>query len=162
MRTHTWWNAWICQWRKWSPFRDCGPGRHVSSSPICQLASRELKQQRRRRQRKRHWKSLYALLQTLSRLFQLVQFVKCLQIFLELNSKDCIKVLGKEKESPCLVVLSSTKREIRLFHVLVMQRQQRNVQKSVMHVQSCFFANRNLLLCFPLWLDVTAVVAQAP
>ena len=65
-----------------------------------------------------------------------------------LNSKDCIKVLGKEKESPCLVVLSSTKREISL----VVQRQQRNVQESVIHVQSCCFANLNLLLFFLFWL----------
>ena len=41
---------------------------------------------------------------------------------------------------------SSTKREIRHFHVVVVQRRQRNVQKSVMHVQSCCFANLNLLL----------------
>ena len=33
--------------------------------------------------------------------------------------------------------LSSKKREIRHFHVVVVQRRQRNVQKSVMHVQSC-------------------------
>ena len=32
---------------------------------------------------------------------------------------------------------SSTKREIRHFHVVVVQRRQRNVQKSMMHVQSC-------------------------
>ena len=36
---------------------------------------------------------------------------------------------------------SSTIREIRHFHVVVVQRRQRNVQKSVMHVQSCYFAN---------------------
>ena len=41
---------------------------------------------------------------------------------------------------------SSTKREIRHFHVVVVQWRQRNVQKSVMHVQSCCFANLNLLL----------------
>ena len=35
---------------------------------------------------------------------------------------------------------SSTKREFRHFHVVVGQRRQRNVQKSVMHVQSCCFA----------------------
>ena len=34
---------------------------------------------------------------------------------------------------------SSTKREFRHFHVVVVQRRQRNVQKSVMHVQSCCF-----------------------
>ena len=48
---------------------------------------------------------------------------------------------GKEKESFCLVLPSSTKREIRQFQVVVMQRRQRNVRKSVMHVQSCYFAN---------------------
>ena len=41
---------------------------------------------------------------------------------------------------------SSTKREIRHFHVVVVQRRQRNVQKSVTHVQSCYFANLNLLV----------------
>ena len=33
---------------------------------------------------------------------------------------------------------SSTQREIRHFHVVIMLQQQRNVQKTVMHVQSCF------------------------
>ena len=35
--------------------------------------------------------------------------------------------------------------EIRKFHAAVMQQRLRNVQKSVMHMQSCFFANVNLL-----------------
>ena len=35
------------------------------------------------------------------------------------------------------------KREIRHFHVVFVQRQQRNVEKSVMHVQSCCFAYPN-------------------
>ena len=48
---------------------------------------------------------------------------------------------GEEKGSRCLVFPSSTKREIGHFHVVVAQRRQRNVQKSVMHVQSCGFAN---------------------
>ena len=38
---------------------------------------------------------------------------------------------------------SSTKRENRKFHVVVVQRRQRNVQKSVLHVPSCCFANLN-------------------
>ena len=41
---------------------------------------------------------------------------------------------------------SSTKREIRHFHVVVVQRRQRNLQKSVMRVQSCYFANLALLV----------------
>ena len=106
---------------------------------------RELQQQLRRRLRKRHLKSEFALLQTLSRLFQLVQFVKCRLIFLELNCKR-LQSSGKEEESRCLVSTSSSKREIRHFHVVVVQRRQRNVQKSVMHVQSCCFTNRTLSL----------------
>ena len=44
---------------------------------------------------------------------------------------------------------SSTKREIRHFHVVVVQRRQRNVQKRVMHAQSSCFTNLNLLLFSP-------------
>ena len=36
----------------------------------------------------------------------------------------------------------------RTFHVAVVQQRLRNVQKSVMHVQSWFFANLNLLFFF--------------
>ena len=39
---------------------------------------------------------------------------------------------------------SLTKREIRHFHVVVVQRRLRNVQNKVMHVQSYCFANLNL------------------
>ena len=39
-----------------------------------------------------------------------------------------------------------TKREIRHFRVVVVQRRQRSVQKSVMHVKSYCFANINLLM----------------
>ena len=60
------------------------------------------------------------------------------KIFLELNSKRLYQNSGREKESRCLVFTSSTQREIRDFHVVVMLRQQRNVQKTVMYVQSCF------------------------
>ena len=45
------------------------------------LVVREFKQQQRRRLRKRHLKSDVALLQTLSRLFHLAQFVKSWQFF---------------------------------------------------------------------------------
>ena len=41
---------------------------------------------------------------------------------------------------------SSTKREIRHFHVVVVEWRQRNVQKSELHVQSCCLTNLNLLL----------------
>ena len=50
--------------------------------------------------------------------------------------------LEKEKENFC---------EIRKFHVAVVQQRLRNALRSVMHVQSCSFANLNLLLfcCSP-------------
>ena len=105
-------------------------------------SNRELKQQRRRplRLRKRLLKSEFALLQTLSRLYYLVPSVKCVRIFLELNPKGLYQSSEKEKESRCLEFTCSTKREIRQFQVVVVQQRQRNVQKSVMHVQSCCFA----------------------
>ena len=49
-------------------------------------------------------------------------------------------------------------RKIRKFHVAVQQRRLRNVQKSVIHVQSCCFANINLLLLTVL-VAVAVVVA---
>ena len=61
------------------------------------------------------------MLQTLSRLFHPVQFVKCWQIFLEMNSKRLFRSSGKEKESCCLVFTFSTKHEIRHFQVLVLK-----------------------------------------
>ena len=68
--------------------------------------------------------------------------------FLELNSKKLYRSSTEEKESRCLVFTSSTKREIRLFHVAVVQWR----QKSVMHMQSCCFSNLNLLLfCRSRW-----------
>ena len=79
-------------------------------------------------------------------------------MFLELNSKGLYQSSGKEKESCCLVFPSSTKREIRHFHVVVVQRRQRNVQKSVMHVQSCCFANQTYCF-FAVLVAVRVVVA---
>ena len=78
---------------------------------------------RRRRLRKRHPKSEFALLQTLSRLFHLVQVLQMLAFFLELNSKRLYRSSAKEKESRSLAFTSSTKRETGHenghFHVLV-------------------------------------------
>ena len=106
----------------------------------------ELKQRRRWRLRKRHLKSEFALHQTLSHLFCLIQFVKSWHFFVELNSKRLYRSPEKEEKSRCLVFTSSTKREIRHFYVVLAQWRQRNVHKSVMHVQNCCFANLNLLL----------------
>ena len=47
--------------------------------------------------------------------------------------------LKKESDNFCVLLTYSIKRarEIRKFHVVVVQRQQRNVQNSMMHGQSC-------------------------
>ena len=58
--------------------------------------------------------------------------------FQELNSKGLYLRLQK--------FTSSIKREIRKFHVVVVQRWQRNLQKRVIHVQSYCFAILNLLI----------------
>ena len=59
---------------------------------------------------------------------------------------------------------SSTKREFRHFHVVVVQRWQRNVQKRVMHVQSCCFAKYKPIAFLPFslpspssWLKLPSV-----
>ena len=68
------------------------------------------------------------------------------KFFLELNSKGLHQSSGKEKKKFLFLFPSSTKREIRQFHVIVVQRRQRNVQKSVAQLQSWCFACLNLLL----------------
>ena len=99
-----------------------------SAKILLDSSSPREKQQRRRWLRKRHLKSEFPPLQTLSGLFRLVQFVKYWRIFLELNSKGLYRRSRKEKESRCLV-FTSCQREIRHFHVIVMQKRQRNVPK---------------------------------
>ena len=86
-----------------------GRGKRLFSLPIVPRAQQRLQQRRRRRLRERRLKSEAELLQTLSRLFHLVQFVKCWQFVLELNSKGLYQSSGKEKESlRCVHVLYKT------------------------------------------------------
>ena len=79
-----------------------------------------------------------------------------------LNPKGPYLSLEKEKEIFCVVLTYSIKRarEIRKFHVAVVQQRLRNVQKSVMHVQSCFFASLNLFFfcCLPSPLQKLPIV----
>ena len=50
--------------------------------------------------------------------------------------------------------------EMRKFHIVVVQRHS-NVQKSVMLVQSCCFADLNLWLFFAILVIIAVIVAQA-
>ena len=64
--------------------------------------------------------------------------------FSGLNPKGLYLGLEQEKENVCVVLTFLIKRasEIRKVYVAVVQQRLRNVQKSVMHVQRCFFAVR--------------------
>ena len=70
--------------------------------------------------------------------------------FLDLNRKEPYLSLEKEKEKENFGVVFTYSikqaREKRKFHVAVVQPRLRNVQKGVMHVLSCCFANIKLLL----------------
>ena len=95
--------------------------------------------------------SLKKWIHTFSNIIDFIQFHLICQIlakFLGLNPKGRYLSVQKGKEIFYVVFTCSIKRarEIRKFHVAVVQRRLRNVQKSVMHVQSCCFANLNRLL----------------
>ena len=91
----------------------------------------------RRRLRKRHLKKWIRTSSNFYLTYSDSFIVRCWQIFLELNFKRLYQSSGKEREGRCLVFTCLTQREIRHFHVVVVQRRKRNLQKRVMHVQSC-------------------------
>ena len=108
-------------------------------------------------------KSEYALFQSSLILFNFISFVKCWRHFLVVNPKGPYISLEKEKGLFCVLFSYFIKRahEIRKFHVAVVQPRLRNVQKSVMHVQSCCFANKPVVLFAVLFtVAVAVVVAQ--
>ena len=96
-----------------------------------------------------HLKSKFAL-------FHLI--CQMLAKFSGFNLKGPHLSLEKEKETFCVVFTYSIKWacEIRKFHVTVMQRRLRSVQKSV---QSCCFANLNLSGFFAVVVTVAIVIA---
>ena len=97
--------------------------------------------------------SLKPWIRTFSNLIELIQFHLICQMLAKFSKAESERNAfkfrkRKRKRKFCVVFTYSIKqaREIRKFHVAVEQRRLRNVQKSVMHVQSCCFANINLLL----------------
>ena len=106
-----------------------------SVATILQLTTRVLKI------RKRRWKGEFMFFQSSSRLLQVTNFFKCRRTLLKSNSQEAYPSSEGERKFRRRLCTSSVHREIRHFHVVVVQWRQRNVQKSVMHVQSCCFAN---------------------
>ena len=77
-------------------------------------------------------------------------YARCIRRFLYTLSRVEISVYA--------VYLDTCGRGLRKFHLVVVQGRRRNLQKSVMHVQSCCFANLALLL-FAVLVAVAAAVA---
>ena len=93
---------------------------------------------------------------TVSNFIDLVQFHTICQMLAKLsgvNPKGPYVSLEK-KNKECLYLTYSIKRarEIRKFHFAVVHLRLRNVQKSVMQVQSCCFASIKLIAFLPLSL----------
>ena len=88
---------------------------------------------------------MLAFFESLSRLLQLVYFVKCKRTLFEPNSSEPYSSSEGERNFSRCLFTSSIKREIRYFPIVVVQWRQKNVQKSVMpcRVFVCLF---NLLL----------------
>ena len=78
------------------------------------------------------------------------------------SERTVSKFRKKKKEIIVVLQCSPTSEsglwEIRKFHVAVVQQWLRNVQNSVMHVQSCSFANIDLFL-FAVLVGIAAVIA---
>ena len=108
-----------------------------------QADTRELKQQRLWRLRKRHWLKNFKLCRANYSTSLISSNVG--KFFWSWILTDCIKVQEK-KENCCLVFMFSIKRKTTKFHDVVVQLRRKNGQKSVMHVQSSWFANLNLLV----------------
>ena len=82
----------------------------------------------------------------LSLLFHLIQFVKLWRIFLKLNSKWLYLSSDRREVKSLSFVHVLHKTRYKKFHVVVVQWRQGNVEKSVMGLDCCCFANLNLLL----------------
>ena len=110
-------NSYTACWNDKDNFQQFGSEKTQRRSQYYLLEAYSLPRQERtlvlwrRRLGKRHLNSEVALPQTLSRLFRLVQFVKCRQIFLELNSKRLDRSSEKDgrKSLPRVHVLHKTR-----------------------------------------------------
>ena len=98
--------------------------------------------------------ALWLLAQTLSRLFQFVKNVKDRRFSLELISYGPHVRLERERKICLGLFTSPIKREIRHFHVVVVQWRQRNVQKKR--------DARAKLLFFHVIVAVAVVVVKPP
>ena len=96
--------------------------------------------------------SLKKRIRTVSNFIDLIQFHLICQMLATFSGGESERTSSKFR---------ARAHEIRKFHVAVVQPRLRNVQKSVMHVQSCCFANKPVALFAVLFtVAVAVVVAQ--
>ena len=110
----------------------------------CNITFRDLTIRQRRRPWKRPWKIDSASFQTISRsskVSKVSRLFKRGEFMLELKRGGLARVQTQRVEFIALPFPFSKQIKIWAFHVVVVQGRLRNVQKSVMHVQSCYFAN---------------------
>ena len=96
------------------------------------VALRDLTIRQRWRPWKRRWKIDFPSFSTFSRLSQFALLLKRREFWLQLKRGDRVRVQTEMVEFIALPFPFSSKLKIWSFHVVVVQGQQRNVQKSVM------------------------------
>ena len=96
-------------------------------------------------------------LPSLSRLFRFAENVLYKWIFQELNSWRLNPSIKVGRKHGRFVFTTSIKRPVREFHVVVVQWRQRNVLKSLLHVQSCFSLIKTTF--FAVLVAVNVIVA---
>ena len=107
--------------------------------------------------RQQRWWKL-SVLWTLVWLSQHALFVWCKRALLELKSWEKYPSSKRERENRLSLFTISIQRETRHFHVLVAQWRQRNVQKNVIHVQTCYFADLRLCSISNSFLTATKII----
>ena len=101
-------------------------------------------------------KKWICLLSSLSQflLFLPTYFVKCRHTLLKLNFKGPYSSSEREIKFRRRLFTFPIKHKIRHFHVAVVQNRKRNIQTSVLHVQSCYFAYKTY--CFLMFSSLSA------
>ena len=134
-----WVNPWLC----FSQTRELWSSKAAFTIAFCAAVNhnRDLTVRQRRRPWKRRWQIDFASFQTFSRLSQFTLLLKRREFWLELKRRDRAGIQTEMKEFIALPFPFSSKQKIWSFHVVVVKGHQKNVQKSVMHVQRCCFAH---------------------
>ena len=101
-----------------------------------------------------HWEIDFVTFETFLPLCQVTQLLESWEVRLELKREDCIWVQREMVEFVVLPFPFSSQLKIWSFHIRVVQWWQRNVQISVMHVQSCCFSHKACCV-----LDIPIAVA---